>query len=235
MPALRKTNPNDTSKPKLWTAQVCPYAHRARIAMYHKDVEYEKVEVDLLNKPEGLFKVNPNALVPVIEDQGHIIYESAICVQYIDEMWQSKSGKDLIPKDPAARAKANIWMDFLGRKIVPFYYQIIRGGEQAEEAKTKFLDGIKTFIAAMANPGPFFMGEEFGVVEVSFAPFANRFIVCKEVAQFEIPSTDEFKRYHTWWEAVQKHPTYQATRVDDNYLVERTKALLDGLRNQQKK
>ena len=232
--AQRKNAPQDTSKPKIWTAKVCPYAHRAIIALHHKGVEYDSIEVDLMNKPEGLFKVNPYALVPVIEDQGHNIYESAICVEYIDEMWESPYGKDLMPKDPAGKAKARIWIDFVGRKIIPHTYKM-RNEEEREEAKSKFLDGLKTFCAAMANPGPFFMGEDLGVVDVCFAPFANRFVLLKEFFQCEIPNTDEFKRYHVWWEALQKHPTYQATHVDDEFLIQSTAARLKMMQNQQKK
>ena len=228
MPAAgrRRKNPEDTSKPKLWTAKICPFAHRARIALHHKGVEYEPIEVDLGNKPEGLLKVNPYGLVPVIEDQGNIIYESAICVEYIDEMWESPSGKDLMPKDPAGKAKARIWIDFMGKKIIPNYYAMMKE-EKREEAKKNLLEGLKTFSAAMTSPGPFFFGEDFGAVDLCLSVYAQRFIVLKEFFQFEIPNTDEFKRYHVWWEALQHHPTFKATQADREYLIESARKVIE--------
>ena len=218
MAAQRKLNASDTTKPKVWTAKICPFAHRARIALHHKGVDYEKVEVDLGNKPASLFEINPLGTVPAIHDLGQNIYESLICIEYVDDMWESPSGRKLLPDDPAGRAKERIWCDFVGKKIIPNFFGITME-KSREEASQKFLDAMKALQEAMASPGPFFGGADLGLMDICLAPFANRMVFLKKCFQFEVPKTDEYKRYNEWWEALQNHPTYKATKLDDEYIV----------------
>ena len=63
---------------------------------------HEVVNINLKSKPEWFFKKNPLGLVPVLEKGDEIIYESAICDEYLDEVY----GKQLLlTKDPFERAR----------------------------------------------------------------------------------------------------------------------------------
>jgi len=57
----------DPPKPiKLYSNKSCPWAQRSRIALLEAGVNYEEVEVDLVNKPEYYWKINPvSSLVPI--------------------------------------------------------------------------------------------------------------------------------------------------------------------------
>jgi glutathione S-transferase len=52
---------------------------------------------------------NPNRLVPTIDDGGVVLWESNVIVRYLAAKHAPGS---LMPADPIARAKAEMWMDW---------------------------------------------------------------------------------------------------------------------------
>ena len=82
-----------------------PYAWRAWFALEHKALAYDLKAISFSEgdhkKPEFL-KLNPRHRVPVIIDDGFVLYESAAIVEYLDE--QYASGGKLFPGDPKQRA-----------------------------------------------------------------------------------------------------------------------------------
>ena len=53
---------------------------RARLVLAAKGIEYECININLKDKPEWFFDLNPVGKIPVIEHpDGKVIYESAIC------------------------------------------------------------------------------------------------------------------------------------------------------------
>ena len=68
---------------QLFTFRRCPYAIRARVALYVCDIVYEAIEVDLKHKPKKLLELSPKATVPVfVTSSGAVIDESLYIVEY---------------------------------------------------------------------------------------------------------------------------------------------------------
>ncbi|MBD2538399.1 glutathione S-transferase N-terminal domain-containing protein [Coleofasciculus sp. FACHB-SPT36] len=63
---------------EIYSASVCPYAHRTRLALLEKGVEFKLTEIDLHNKPEWFADVSPYGKVPVIKYGSDRIWESTI-------------------------------------------------------------------------------------------------------------------------------------------------------------
>lgn len=62
------------------------------------NLEVEKIEVDLKNKPESLFKYSPKGTVPVLVlEDGTVIDESLDIVNWVMEYHRPKDFKDLDP------------------------------------------------------------------------------------------------------------------------------------------
>ena len=80
----------------------------------------------LLNTPEYLAK-NPNGLVPVIEDDGFVLWESNAIVRYLAAQYGEGS---VWPTDWRMRADADRWMDWQATSfnpaIGPAFWQLIR-------------------------------------------------------------------------------------------------------------
>ena len=79
-------------------------AYRVRIALNFKGLEYERTEVDLRagaqRAPEFL-ALNPQGLVPVLEDDGAVLTQSLPILNYLEERYPEPA---LLPKDAPGRA-----------------------------------------------------------------------------------------------------------------------------------
>ena len=62
------------------------------------------------NKEPAYLKLNPNGLVPTVEDDGTVIWESNTILRYLTST--RAGGEALYPKDPAKRAEIERWMDW---------------------------------------------------------------------------------------------------------------------------
>ena len=150
----------------LYDADRCPYCARVRIVLGEKGLEYEVVPVDLDDRPAWIYEKNPLGKVPVLEEDGFVLAESAVINEYIDERWPEPP---LWPADPADRAVGRLLVhrfDELGRP----YYALRRGDEGARER----LDAQLAALAARLERQPFLSGREFGLADVAYVPWILR-------------------------------------------------------------
>lgn len=70
---------------RLFSAAGCPYAHRSRALLTLMQAPFELREVDLANKPAELLALSPTQAVPLLEDEGLVLYESAVINEYLAE------------------------------------------------------------------------------------------------------------------------------------------------------
>ncbi|GBG65701.1 hypothetical protein CBR_g52001 [Chara braunii] len=211
----------------LYSSWYCPYAQRARISLEEKRIAYRQVEVDLSNKPPELLAANPRGLVPAIIHNGKSLFESMVVAEYLDEAFPRGSiGVDglprggLMPVQPYDRAIARIWIDFVGKKITATFLKVLQtqDPEGQEKAKSEYLGHIKELSSAMEGispDGPFFMGEEFGIVDIALVPFAMRHGVLKHFRELSVPDSPEFSRFRVWFAAAVNWPSVKATSFDE--------------------
>ena len=94
---------------RLFQAPVSSCARRAVMTAIHLHADVDLVEVNLM-KPEDralLASMNPNVKVPILEDDGFVLWESHAIMQYIAER---TPGQTLYPTDARARADVNRWL-----------------------------------------------------------------------------------------------------------------------------
>jgi len=102
-------------------------------------LEYERIDAGgtfgKTKSPEYL-AMNPNALVPTIEDDGFILYESNAIVRYLAA---KHSADKLWPTDLRKRADVDRWMEWLSTAFVPSmrdaFWQLIRTPEASRDLK----------------------------------------------------------------------------------------------------
>lgn len=77
---------------------------------------YDVVYINLSNKPDWFYEKSPLGKVPALElENGDVIYESLIIVDFLDEKFQQNQ---LYPKDPLQKAKDRMLIEQFTKVIV---------------------------------------------------------------------------------------------------------------------
>src|ERR1700676_3296062 len=93
---------------KLISHKLCPYVQRAVIALTEKGVAFERIDIDLANKPDWFVAISPLGKTPVLQVGDVPIFESAVILEYLEKTQLSP----LHPADPLARAEHRAWIEF---------------------------------------------------------------------------------------------------------------------------
>ena len=151
----------------LYDAPRCPYCARTRIVLAEKGVPYETVTIDLARRPAWLLEHNPpEGRVPVLEEDGWVLPESAVIDEYLEERYPEPP---LLPADPGERALARLLVfrfDDLGDP----YYAMRRG----EPAALERLAGALGWLDVMLAAAPYLAGRAFGLADISYLPWLLR-------------------------------------------------------------
>ncbi|MDO8954281.1 MAG: stringent starvation protein SspA [Gammaproteobacteria bacterium] len=158
---------NKRSVMTLFSNKSCPYSQRVRIVLAEKGVVAETVEVDLNNKPNELFELNPYGTVPTLVDRDLVLYESSIILEYLEERFPHPP---LMPVYPVARARNRLMMLRVDRD----WYSLVKDinhaetKAQAEKARKELYDSLLS-VAPVFGDSPYFLSEEFTLVDCSLA------------------------------------------------------------------
>jgi glutathione S-transferase len=150
----------------LYDAPRCPYCARARIVLAEKQVEYETVEIDLGDRPGWLYDKNPSGKVPVLEEDGWVLPESAVIAEYLNERHPEPP---LLPADPAERAVARLLI-FRFDDFSDPYYALRRGEEGADDAFAGELAHLDQLLGHMS----FLTGRAYGLADIDYVPWVIR-------------------------------------------------------------
>src|SRR5215467_8601729 len=104
---------------KLYDYPDCPFCQKTRVVLAEKDLEYEKVFVDLRKneqKTAEFLRLNPYGKVPVLEDEEIVIYESTIINEYLEDEYPNPA---LMPSDSAGRARVRMLEDYGDNVFLP--------------------------------------------------------------------------------------------------------------------
>ena len=154
-----------SSEPILVSHALCPYVQRAAIVALEKGIAFERVVVDLANKPEWFVERSPTGKVPLLIVGETTLFESAAIAEYLNEI----SGGGMLPAAPVERARHRAWVEYASGTIAE-----IGGLYSAPDAgafEAKRLSVVQRFerLAVEVN-GPWFGGDDFGLVDAAFAP-----------------------------------------------------------------
>jgi glutathione S-transferase len=165
---------------------LCPYVQRAVIVMKEKGVPFERLDIDLANKPEWFLKASPLGKTPLLLVDDQAIFESAVICEYLDET----VGKAMHPIDPLERARHRAWIEFASATLNGIGAMYGAPDDETLHAKVKALaekfEQVELALKERKHAGPFFAGEHFCIVDAAFAPVFRYFDVFDQIEDFGV-------------------------------------------------
>jgi RNA polymerase-associated protein len=148
------------------------YSHRVRIVLAEKGVTVDIVEIDRAHPPVELAEINPYNTLPTLVDRDLVLYESKVMMEYLDERFPHPP---LLPVYPVARAESRLYIHRIEKDWCVLVDAILHTrSENVIEKSTKELRESLLAIAPIFSEKPFFMSEEFTLVDCCLAPILWR-------------------------------------------------------------
>ena len=148
------------------------YSHRVRIVLAEKGVTVDVVDVDPDNPPEELAGLNPYNALPTLVDRELVLYEPNIMMEYLDERFPHPP---LLPVYPVARAQSRLMMYRIQKDWCGLVDTILQSSATADvdQARKELRESLIATAPLFAE-APFFMSEEFTIVDCCVAPILWR-------------------------------------------------------------
>ena len=162
---------NRRSVMTLFSAQNCAQCHRARIVLAEKDITVDIIDIDPENKPEELIDLNPYNSVPTLVERDLVLYEPRIIMEYLDERFPHPP---LMPVDPVSRARSRLALYRVERDWYCLLDDMQYGGEKKQARARKSLKEMLIASAEVFAAKPFFLSDEFSLVDATIAPILWR-------------------------------------------------------------
>ena len=207
---------------------LCPYVQRAAIALAEKGVPFERVNIDLANKPDWFLEISPLGKVPLLkvehEDGGEsVIFESAVILEYLDEILPNP----LHPADPLERARHRGWIEYgsaILNRVSRFYSA---PGPTALANEARELAAMFARVEAELGDGPWFAGAQFSLVDAVYGPIFRYFDVIDRFGDFGILTGKP--KLAAWRKALSQRPSVREAVAPD--YPERLSAFFEGKRS----
>jgi glutathione S-transferase len=150
----------------LYDAARCPYCARARIVLAEKGVEYETIEIDLNDRPAWIYAKNATGRVPVLEEDGWLLPESAVIMEFLEERYPEPP---LLAADAADRALARLAI-FRHSDFSDPYYALRR----REDGAAARFDEALARLDAQLRERSWLGGADFGLADIAYVPWVLR-------------------------------------------------------------
>ena len=206
---------------ELFSARVCPYAHRTRLVLAEKGLDFELTEIDFKDKPKRFLEISRYGKVPAIVHDGNEVYESAIINEYLEEVFPDPP---LLPQDPGLRAQVRIWIDYCDDHFLDDLYGAIRNQDAAVHGELKakvaaHLRILEDALARLSGAGPYWLGAEAYLLDFALYPFFERLPAWAHYRGLGIP--DDCTHLSGWFAAMAERPSIRAIANTPEYYIER--------------
>jgi len=144
------------------------WSHRTRLVLAEKGISIDLVNVDPRKLPEDLLDLNPYHSVPTLVDRDLVLFDSRVIIDYLDERFPHPP---LMPIDPVTRAQFRVALYRVERDWYALAHDIEQGALSAtSEHSRKVLGEAISASAEVFKAKPFFLSDEFSLVDASIAP-----------------------------------------------------------------
>jgi glutathione S-transferase len=188
---------------------LCPYVQRAVIALTEKSVPFERVDVDLANKPDWFKAISPLGKTPVLKVGDRAIFESAVILEYLEDT----QAHPLHPADPLARAEHRAFIEFASSVLSDIWGFYTAPDATAFGSKAQILARKFQHLEQRLIDGPYFAGSRFSLVDAAFGPVFRYFDVFDRIGDFAVFS--ERPKVKAWRDVLAIRPSIQRAVAGD--------------------
>lgn len=188
-------------KLQLISHALCPYVQRAVIALTEKNVPFERIDIDLSNKPDWFLAISPLGKVPLLRVGDTSIFESAVIVEYLEET----TPKPLHPQTPLARAEHRGWIEFSSAVLADLWGYYTAKDAASLDAKAKQLRDKFVILEKRAKAAPWFDGADFSLVDAAFGPVFRYFDVLDRIVDHGV--LDDLPKLELWRASLSQRPS----------------------------
>lgn len=162
---------NRRSVMTLYSDALDPSSHAVRFVLAEKAINVEIHNVTPDNKPEDLNDLNPYNTILTLVDRELVLYEAQIIMEYLDERFPHPP---LMPVDPVARASNRLYRYRIQRDIYSLVDYIDAEDMTHADVARKSLRDHLTAVAPVFTQKPFFMADDYSLVDCYLAPLLWR-------------------------------------------------------------
>lgn len=197
---------------------LCPYVQRAAISLTEKGVPFERIDIDLADKPHWFKAISPLGKVPLLRvprnGEETVIFESAVILEFLEET----QAYPLHPADPNSRAQHRAWIEFgsaILNAIGRFYSAPTEAGFLAETSTLSAMFGrLEDELADEARQGgPWFAGDCFSLVDAVYGPVFRYLDAFDRFGDFGI--LDGKPRVQVWRKTLSERPSIRDAVAPD--------------------
>jgi glutathione S-transferase len=189
---------------KIWGRNTSSNVQKAMFAVGELGLAYERIDVGGafgMNREPAYLAMNPNGLVPTLDEDGFLLWESNSIIRYLATKFGAGT---LEPADLRTRALASKWMDWqlsvFGPAITPVFWGMIRtpAGQRDHKAiddgRVKSTAAVKILDVQFAKT-PYAAGDAFSMGDIPIAIMSYRY---REL----VPERPAFKNFERWYAAI---------------------------------
>jgi glutathione S-transferase len=139
--------------------------------------------------------INPKGLVPALEYKGRPLNESLVIAEFVEDAFHDHK-PHLLPTDAFERARVRLSIDLISKKIVPAWFRTIQAQEEDRQqaGREDLYKALQELVKEVK--GPYFLGEEFSLVDTAIAPFAVRDYILKDHRGYSrADASEDWKKY----------------------------------------
>lgn len=213
----------------LYTHTLCPYAHRASLALVEKGLSPKEFErhVDLSAKPAWFLRACPRGLVPAMSlDDGDVITESLRIITVVDDVFDRGSLTSRVgPREEILDfvKDADAYGGFISSGL-----SFIGGGWSIRgvQPRSSVIDGLERNVARLdslcaSSGGDFLFGSSPSIADIAIYPFAERFqLAMREFQGYELGESQGAQAFVVWLAAMAARDSAKALRPNDKELLE---------------
>ena len=179
------------------------YCHRVRIVLAEKGISSEMIESSKDNIDPEILEISPYATLPVLVDRDVCLFDSVTLMEYLDERFPHPP---LLPVYPVLRANIRLYIKRIELDWGSRFDQLVDGNLKEAQAK-KVRQELKSLVVsscALLKEKPFFMNDEFSLVDCCIAPMLWRL----PSVGIEIPNDAKHKPLNLYMKRVFTMPSF---------------------------